>query len=110
MGNFATAPLFNTANRNNIITVIKDGIGLKISPNPVRTNAIIDYIVPSTGEVTFSIIDQYGRIVKTFSEGQKVAGQYQKDIVSEFISMLSGAYFIRIQQNGKKITLPFVIY
>jgi Alpha amylase, catalytic domain/Ig-like domain CHU_C associated/Carbohydrate-binding module 48 (Isoamylase N-terminal domain) len=110
VGNFATAPLFNTASRNNIITVIEDGIGLKISPNPVTTTAIIDYIVPATGEVTFNIIDQYGRTVKTFSEGQKVAGQYQKDIVGEFRSMLSGAYFIRIQQNGKKITLPFVKY
>jgi Alpha amylase, catalytic domain/Ig-like domain CHU_C associated/Fibronectin type III domain/Carbohydrate-binding module 48 (Isoamylase N-terminal domain) len=110
VGNFATAPLFSTANRNNIITVVKDGIGLKISPNPVRTNAIIDYIVPGTGEVTFNIIDQYGRIIKTFSEGQKVAGQYQKDIVGEFSNMLKGAYFIRIQQNGKKIALHFIKY
>jgi glycosidase len=110
VGNFATAPLFNTASRNNIITVIEDGIGLKVSPNPITTTAIIDYIVPGTGEVTFNIIDQYGRIVKTFSEGQKVAGQYQKDIVGEFRSMLSGAYFIRIQQNGKKIALHFIKY
>jgi glycosidase len=110
VGNFATAPLFNTASRNNIITVIEDGIGLKVSPNPITTTAIIDYIVPGTGEVTFSIVDQYGRIVKTFSEGQKVAGQYQKDIVGEFRSMLSGAYFIRIQQNGKKIALHFIKY
>jgi large repetitive protein len=109
-GNFATAPLFNTASRNNIITVIEDGIGLKVSPNPIRTTAIIDYIVPGTGEVIFNIIDQYGRIVKTFSEGQKVAGQYQRDVVGEFRSMLSGAYFIRIQQNGKKIALHFIKY
>jgi 1,4-alpha-glucan branching enzyme len=110
VGNFATAPLFNTTSRNNIITVIEDGIGLKVSPNPITTTAIIDYIVPGTGEVTFNIIDQYGRIIKTFSEGQKLAGQYQKDIVGEFRSMLSGAYFIRIQQNGKKISLHFIKY
>jgi large repetitive protein len=107
-GNFTTAPLFNTASRNNIITVIEDGIGLKISPNPVSTTAIIDYIVPSTGEVTFTIIDQYGRIIKTFSEGQKVAGQYQKNILTEFRTMAKGGYFIKLQQNGKSIGLHFV--
>jgi glycosidase/nitrous oxide reductase accessory protein NosL len=110
LGNFATAPLFNTASRNNLIPVVKDGIGLKISPNPVRTNAIIDYIVPATGEVTFTIIDQYGKIVKTFSEGQKLAGQYQKDIVGEFSAIAKGSYFIKLQQNGKKIALHFVKY
>jgi glycosidase len=110
VGNFATAPLFNTATRNNVIAIIKDGIGLKLTPNPVSTTAIIDYIVPGIGEVTFNIIDQYGRIVKTFSEGQKVAGQYQKDILTEFRTMAKGGYFIKLQQNGKSIGLHFVKY
>jgi Alpha amylase, catalytic domain/Ig-like domain CHU_C associated/Fibronectin type III domain/Carbohydrate-binding module 48 (Isoamylase N-terminal domain) len=109
-GNFATASLFSTATRNNVIAIVKDGIGLKITPNPVSTTAIIDYIVPSSGEVTFSIIDQYGRIIKTFSEGQKVAGQYQKDILTEFRTMAKGGYFIRLHQNGKTIGLHFIKY
>jgi glycosidase len=110
VGNFATASLFSTATRNNVIAIVKDGIGLKITPNPVSTTAIIDYIVPSSGEVTFSIIDQYGRIIKTFSEGQKVAGQYQKDILTEFRTMAKGGYFIRLHQNGKTISLHFIKY
>jgi hypothetical protein len=110
VGNFATTQLFSTATRNNIVTNIKDGLGIKITPNPVSTTAIIDYIVSGTGEVTFSIIDQNGRIVKTFSEGQKVAGQYQKDILTEFRTMAKGGYFIRLLQNGKSIGLHFVKY
>ena len=39
------------------------GIGLKITPNPVNSNAIIDYIVPGSGEVTFNIIDHYKLVV-----------------------------------------------
>ena len=107
-GNVSSVQTFTTASRNNLITIVKDGIGLKITPNPVNTSAIIDYIVPGSGEVTFNIVDQNGRSVKIFSDGLKVAGQYQKDIVNEFKNMAKGGYFIKIKQSGKSIGLHFI--
>ena len=107
-GNVSSVQTFTTASRNNKITIIKDGIGLKISPNPVSTSAIIDYIVPGSGEVTFNILDQNGRSVKKFSDGIKVAGQYQKDLLKEFKGMAKGGYFIRLEQSSKSIGLHFV--
>ena len=107
-GNVSAVQTFTTDSRNNKITIIKDGIGLKISPNPVSTFAIIDYIVPGSGEVTFNIIDQNGRSVKKFSDGIKVAGQYKKDLLNEFKGMSRAGYFIRLEQNGKSIGLHFI--
>ncbi len=107
-GNVSSVQTFTTASRNNKITIIKDGIGLKITPNPVSTSAIIDYIVPGSGEVTFNILDQNGRNVKKFSDGLKIPGQYQKDLLNEFKGMARGGYFIRIEQASKSIGLHFV--
>jgi hypothetical protein len=58
--------------------------------------------------VTFNIVDENGRSVKIFSDGLKVAGQYQKDIVNEFKNIAKGGYFIRLEQNGKSIGLHFI--
>ena len=107
-GNVSLVQTFTTASRNNKITIIRDGIGLKITPNPVSTSAIIDYIVPGSGEVTFNILDQNGRNVKKFSDGLKIPGQYQKDLLNEFKGMARGGYFIRIEQGSKSIGLHFV--
>ena len=109
-GNISAVQTFTTASRNNKIKVVKDGIGLKITPNPISTSAIIDYIVPGSGEVTFNIIDKNGRQVKVISDGLRVAGQYQKNIVNEFRNFSKGAYFIRLEQNGKSIGLHFIKY
>ncbi len=110
IGNVSSAQTFSSAFRNSTITDIRNGIGLKISPNPVSTTAIIDYVVPANGEVLFTIIDQYGKAVKTFSEGNKTAGQYQKNILTEFKHMARGGYFIRIQQADKTHSLHFIMY
>ncbi len=107
-GNVSSVQTFTTASRNNLIAIVKDGIGLKITPNPVSTSAIIDYIVPGSGEVKFNIVDENGRSVKIFSDGLKFAGQYQKDIVNEFKNIAKGGYFIRLEQNGKSIGLHFI--
>ena len=108
LGNVSAVQTFTTASRNNRIAIIKDGIGLKITPNPVSTTAIIDYIVPGSGEVTFNILNQNGSSVKKFSDGLKVPGQYQKNIVNEFKGLARGSYFIRVEQSNKSIGLHFV--
>ena len=107
-GNVSIVQTFITVSRNNLIAISKDGMGLKITPNPVNISAIIDYIVPGSGEVTFNIIDQNGRSVKQISEGLKVAGQYQKNIMNGFRNMAKGGYFIRLEQSGKSIGLHFI--
>ena len=107
-GNISAEQTFSTTSRNNTITNIKEGLGIKLSPIPVSSSAIIDYIVPASGEVTFNIFDQYGREVKTFSEGLKIQGQYQKNILTEFKTLAKAGYFIQIQQNGKTNSLHFI--
>ena len=108
LGNTSSPQTFTTETRNNRIPTIIDGIGLKITPNPVKTFGLIDYIVPGSGEVTFNIIDKNGRRIKVISDGLRVAGQYQKNLVNEFRNMANGSYFIRLDQNGRSIGINFV--
>jgi 1,4-alpha-glucan branching enzyme len=109
-GTGAVSPLqsFGTLARNNTITILKDGIGIKISPNPISSNAIIDYLVPGTGAVLINVIDEYGQNVLTITEPSRTPGQYQKDITNEFKKLAKATYFIRLVQNGNSISTKFV--
>jgi 1,4-alpha-glucan branching enzyme len=108
IGNISAVQNFGTLTRNNTITILKDGFGIKISPNPITTTAIIDYLVPGTGNVTFSIMNEKGQIVRTIADANRTAGQYQFDITNQFNALGRGTYFIKLQQNGKSITTRFL--
>ncbi len=108
LGAVSATQTLGTTNRNNTITYLKDGFGLKISPNPVGVTSVIDYIVPGNGEVLFNVLNEKGQIVKILSEGIKTAGQYQKDISNEFRTFRNANYYLRVIQNGVSITLHFL--
>jgi hypothetical protein len=99
---------FGTSSRNNNITNTKDGIGIKISPNPVHNSAIIDYSVSGYGQVIISIVSSRGETLKILSNTAKVAGQHYLNISNEFNSLSAGTYFLRVQQNKKENYIAFV--
>ena len=108
LGATSTTQTLSTNNRNSTITYLKDGFGLKISPNPVGVAAVIDYIVPGNGEVLFNVINEKGQIVRILSEGIRTAGQYQRDISNEFRTFRNANYYLRVIQNGLSITIHFI--
>ena len=97
--NFAIAQ-FITSSRNSTITNIKNGFGLKISPNPVSGNAVIDYLVPGTGLVNISLINSVGQRVQILFSGSKNQGQYQLNVLNQLSGLNAGNYFIKLDQNG----------
>ena len=103
-----TQSTFATSFRNNTILNTRDGIGIKISPNPVHSNAIIDYSVSGYGQVVISIVSTKGETVTILMNTAKVAGQHYLNVTNEFNNLSAGTYFLRVQQNKKENYIAFV--
>ncbi|MEP7255031.1 MAG: alpha-amylase family glycosyl hydrolase [Ferruginibacter sp.] len=97
-----TSSQFTTSVHNSTIKNIKNGVGIKISPNPVIGNAIIDFIVPGYGPVTITLINAYGQRLQLLYDGYHFRGQYQVTLTNQLDALPKGSYFLRVQQleNG----------
>ena len=103
-----TASQFTTSSHNSTIAQMKDGFGIKISPDPVTGNALIDYIVPGSGTVTITLIDAVGQQLQTVYAANQNAGQYIFNITNQFNALNKGCYFLKLQQNGKGYFTKFI--
>jgi len=106
--NYTNGASFVTAVRNNTITQQKDGFGIKITPNPVSANAIIDYKVPGSGITTLALYSKAGAQLALLYQGVRHPGQYTFNITNQLMKLAAGVYYVRLQQNGKGITLRIV--
>ena len=100
INNYTTGQ-FNTVSHNSTINSLKDGFGIKISPNPVNGASIIDYIVPGNGVVTVSVKNAAGQKVAELVAETRSAGQYQAALTNQLNRLSKGVYFLHLQQNGK---------
>ena len=107
INNYTTAQ-FTTKAYNNQITDIKDGFGIKISPNPLNGNAVIDYVVPGNGTVTITLINSIGQKLQTLYNIAQISGQYKLAITNQFNTLSKGCYFLRLQQNGRGYYAQFI--
>jgi 1,4-alpha-glucan branching enzyme len=108
VANFTVGTAFATNTRNSTIGNLKDGFGIKITPNPASANAIIDYIVPGSGIVTLGLYSRGGERLAWLYQGVRQPGQYLFNITNQLAKLAAGVYYVRLQQNGKGITLRFV--
>lgn len=99
---------FTTSSRNNTISNVKNGFGLKISPDPVRGEAVIDYIVPGNGTVNLVLVNPLGQRMQTLFNGNQTQGQYQLILRNQLKAIISGNYFIKLEQNGKGYFIQFI--
>ncbi|MFM2360091.1 MAG: hypothetical protein RLY16_2084, partial [Bacteroidota bacterium] len=99
---------FSTSSRNSTISNIEDGFGMKLTPNPVNQAAILDYIVPGSGTVSLGLFSVVGQKLQHIPAGVQVAGQYQLDLSRELKALIAGVYILRLEQNGKGISIKFV--
>ncbi len=109
VNNYATAQ-FTTSTHNSNINDIKNGLGIKISPNPVTGNsgAIVDYIVPGSGTVSISVIDAYGNQMQILFNASQNQGQYSLVLTKQLSNLSKGLYLLRISQNGKSYFTKFL--
>lgn len=107
ISNYSTAQ-FTTSSHNNQISNLKDGFGIKISPNPVSSNAIIDYIVAGSGQVSIDVINPQGQRLQNLLQVNQSAGQYQFNTSFQLRNLPRGLYFLQLIQNNKTIQVKFV--
>ncbi len=107
INNYSTAQ-FSTVNKNTSIKNMKDGFGIKISPNPVSGASIIDYIVPGNGRVVVSVKNTTGQNVAVIYYGYQNPGQYQYTLGNQLNRLSKGVYFLHVRQNGKGYYTSFL--
>lgn len=101
---------FNTVSHNSQIANLRFGYGIKISPNPVTGQALIDYIIANNGDVSVEVINPQGQRILTLLKTYQAAGQYQLAITSQFNSLAKGVYFLSLKQNNRGNVVKFVKY
>ncbi|MFN8250646.1 MAG: T9SS type A sorting domain-containing protein [Ferruginibacter sp.] len=76
-------------------------------PNPVQSNAVIKYKIPTPNFTRLSVYDNTGKLVRTLVNETKGAGVYQVKLSTE--GLASGVYYYRIEAGGYADTKSFTI-
>ena len=103
-GSLATAVATVNADANDL--------ALFIAPNPVNVSTTIVYNLPSSGNVSISVVDMNGRKMATLYNGFKTKGKQTVLLNSNGFNssqFSGGVYLLQLQMNGMKKTEKFVI-
>lgn len=76
-------------------------------PNPVSHNTLYPYQVQKTGNVTFRILDQTGKVVDVINAGAKTPGKYNFNYNSDKLS--NGIYTVQMTTNNRTSVRKMVV-
>lgn len=79
---------------------------VNIFPNPVTTTLNLNYNVERAGDVTATIYNVQGQVVREFTGLSSTAGQYNHEL--EVSDLATGSYQLVISQNEQRLTKRFV--
>ena len=77
-------------------------IQLTVYPNPISTSATIEYQLPTSTNITFTIIDAMGKVCRKFDEGFKSAGSQQ--FYFQRNELTNGVYYLTMQAGNSRKT------
>ena len=75
-------------------------------PNPANGMTIINYNIPNSGEVTFTIISLLGEMVYE-STGKNAVGMHKVEFDTK--SLPSGLYYYSVEFKGQRLVRKMVI-
>jgi len=75
---------------------------ISVNPNPFNSRAIVNFQLLEPSPVSFSIWDQYGRLVSSTCYPMLKSGLQRFDIQAD--GWCSGTYILRLKTNGKSST------
>ena len=79
---------------------MRNGIGIKISPNPVKDGAVIDFVVPGNGYVNIGVYNAQGQLVhKIIERSARQNGTHTMPV--SLNKLVKGVYILRIEQDGR---------
>jgi len=80
---------------------------LHIFPNPVNENSVVHFYLDKTTNLQIEISDITGRIVFKVANEQQLQGWQSLKLNSA--NLISGIYFITLQNGNEKTTMKFII-
>ncbi len=78
-------------------------------PNPFNPETIINYSIPSSGQVKLSIFDLVGREICVLINRFEEAGAHTYNLSASSYSLSSGVYFYQLKSGGSAITKKMVL-
>jgi len=76
-------------------------------PNPVSHNTLFPYQVQKTGNVTFRVLDQTGKVVDVINAGAKTPGKYNFNYNSDKLN--NGIYTVQMTTNNRTSVRKMVV-
>ena len=71
---------------------------LTVTPNPLRTQSLLRFGMNSTGRVIITLLDTYGREVRTVVDRNLAAGRHRFQLATGDLPI--GVYFLRVTEGG----------
>lgn len=87
----------------------EDNSTLRILPNPVNGNGIIDYALNVDGEVTIDILNMNGTRIHTLVSQFIESGNHNLAFDTKSLNMKPGMYFVTITAKGKRKTERLIV-
>lgn len=104
--NITNEPIFNTANSINKIDEAK--ISVDVYPNPTSGYTSINFFLPSVNDVSISVINSTGKVVKHIINNKYAAGNQK--VVFNAADLDNGVYFIKVETDDNQSFLKkFVV-
>ena len=69
-------------------------------PNPFNPSTTINYNIPKTSQVTLTVYNILGGVVKTLVNNEQPPGNYSVRFIAGSKQMASGVYFYRLQAGS----------
>lgn len=82
--------------------------GVEIYPNPIFSNATINFNVGAKANVSYQIFDLSGRMISNNVLGTYTAGSHSATLNVE--NLTSGTYIIKVQAGAKSYTEKVIVY
>ena len=84
----------------------------QVSPNPTKTDAVIQFQVPTEQRISLRIYDTSGQLVKTLVDQQIATGRHQvtwNRCDEQGRAVASGVYFYQLQYENKIATKKLIL-
>lgn len=95
------------ADQNIAITEGQANFRMTVSPNPASGQAKVAYHLPSSGEVSLTLMNAAGQTVRSLSKGLQAEGVNASLI--DLHDLASGLYLLRLQVDGQAQTTRIVV-
>ena len=84
-----------------------NGIKLSCNPNPVKSDATIQYAIEKDSKVTVEVYNTRGQVMMSFEQGKQVAGQYSVAINADKLS--NGNYYVSVKSDNNRLTKKMIV-